>query len=342
MRKLAPGARVIVGHGQMGAGELEDVMLKFTRREADILVSTTIIESGIDIPTANTMIINDADRFGLADLHQLRGRVGRHKHRAYCYLLLPETRTVTPTAKRRLKAIEEFSMLGAGFKIAMRDLEIRGAGNLLGAEQSGHIAAVGYEMYCQLLDRSVRELKNEVVAPPTEIVIDIGASGLLPKAYIPSDARRMEAYRRITLADSMDDLRAVERDMREAYGAPPRAAERLLELAELRVGARDLGVRSILVQSPDVILRTENPAPVAAALAGAEGTVRPLPPKAPGALHEVYFRPPPNFMAPETLLTILRRRLSPERKAQPVGAPGSSQEAERATEGAKSSSDRIR
>jgi transcription-repair coupling factor (superfamily II helicase) len=181
--------------------ELEEVMLKFMRREADILVSTTIIESGIDIPTANTMIIDDADRFGLAELHQLRGRVGRSKHRAYCYLLLPADRAVKEVAQKRLKAIEQYSMLGAGFKIAMRDLEIRGAGNILGAEQSGHIAAVGYEMYCRLLDNAVHQLTNSTdEAPVAHTKVDIGLYGLLPKPYIPADQRRLEAYRRLASA----------------------------------------------------------------------------------------------------------------------------------------------
>jgi transcription-repair coupling factor (superfamily II helicase) len=155
IQQLVPDARILIGHGQMPDGEMEDAMMKFIRHEADILVCTTIIESGLDIPNANTIIINNADRFGLSELHQLRGRVGRWKHRAYCYLLLPPDRPVTPVAAKRLKAIEEYSHLGAGFKIAMRDLEIRGAGNILGPEQSGHIAAVGYEMYCQLLEEAV-------------------------------------------------------------------------------------------------------------------------------------------------------------------------------------------
>ncbi len=169
IRQLVPEARVIVGHGQMKQGELEGVMRKFMNKEADVLVATTIIESGVDIPNANTIFINNADRFGLADLHQLRGRVGRSVRRGYCYFLLPADRTVTPKAAKRLKAIEEFSDLGAGFRIAMRDLEIRGAGNLLGAEQSGHIAAVGYEMYCQLLERAVKRKRQKPdadTAPP--------------------------------------------------------------------------------------------------------------------------------------------------------------------------------
>src|SRR5262245_52473539 len=173
-------------------------MMKFIRREADVLVSTTIIESGLDIPTANTMIIDRADQFGLADLHQLRGRVGRYKHRAYCYLLLPEDRPVTDVAAQRLRAIEQYAMLGAGFKIAMRDLEIRGAGNLLGAEQSGHIAAVGYEMYCHLLEQATHRLKQENYVEPAKTHLELPVAGSLPKSYIASDKFRMEAYRRLS------------------------------------------------------------------------------------------------------------------------------------------------
>ncbi len=319
VRKLAPDARVLVGHGQMSGRELEEVMLKFVRREADILVCTTIIESGIDIPTANTMIINDADRFGLADLHQLRGRVGRHKHRAYCYLLLPVTRTVSKTAKRRLKAIEEFSMLGAGFKIAMRDLEIRGAGNLLGKEQSGHIAAVGYDMYCRLLERSVRELKHEEHRAPSETTIEIGLTGSIPKPYIPSDTRRMEAYRRIAQATTREELEKVERDLTDAYGEPPPTAERLLALAALRIDASALGVRSIVVKTPDVILRCEEPTPVQEALESAPGTLRVIRPggaeRSEDGLTELFFRPPTPYLEPETLLRVLRKRFRRDAEA---------------------------
>ncbi|MBL0926430.1 MAG: transcription-repair coupling factor [Phycisphaerales bacterium] len=323
VQRLAPGARIVIGHGQMPDDELEDVMRRFIGREADILVSTTIIESGIDIPTANTMFINNADHFGLADLHQLRGRVGRYKHRAYCYLLLPSDRPVTDSATRRLRAIEEFSMLGAGFKIAMRDLEIRGAGNLLGAEQSGHIAAVGYDMYCRLLEQAARELRSEPSAQPSETTIDIGATGQLPKVYIPSDTRRLEAYRRIVSAATPEQLAAVVADLSQAYGQPPKPAQRLLELAELRIGAHARGVRSIAVHEQDVILRCDPAAvsAVAAALEGVKGTVRPLSPKPGEKLAEVYFRPPPNFLNPESLLTILRRRFAaPSVMAQPHGA----------------------
>ncbi|MCW5776482.1 MAG: transcription-repair coupling factor, partial [Phycisphaeraceae bacterium] len=312
VRRLAPDARIDVGHGQMPARELEAVMLRFMRRETDVLVCTTIIESGIDIATANTMIINDADRFGLADLHQLRGRVGRSDRRAYCYLLLPVTRTLSETARKRLQAVEQYAMLGAGFKIAMRDLEIRGAGNLLGPEQSGHIAAVGYEMYCRLLERAVHELRNEKPPEPASgTAVEIGVAGTIPRAYIPSDARRLAAYRRIAAASSQAELEAVAGDLASAYGPLPPPARRLLDLAELRVLAAGLGVRGVVVRERDVVFRARDPNPITERLRGAKGTVTPLPPKAHDSLHEVYYRPPEQYLEAETLLRVLRGRLSP-------------------------------
>ena len=311
VRKLAPGARVIYGHGQMNPAELEQVMLKFIHHQADILVSTTIIESGIDIPNANTMVIEDADRFGLSELHQLRGRVGRSKHRAYCYMLLPESRKVTPVAQKRLKALEQFTMLGAGFKISMRDLEIRGAGNILGSEQSGHIATVGYEMYCRLLEQSVRELRHEAPPPSAgRASLEIGIAGLIPKPYIPSDVRRLEAYRRIATAGSREDLNSLRDDLTAAYGQPPESVSRLIELAEIRVACAELGVRSLVLREPDLIFRAESPEPVVGALRGVEGTVRALPPKSGDRYHEVYWRPPASYLAQASLVTVLRTRLS--------------------------------
>jgi len=310
VRALAPEARVVVGHGQMPGAELEQVMLGFVRREADVLVCTTIIESGIDIPTANTMIVADAHRFGLAELHQLRGRVGRSAHRAYCYLLEPEDGVMSDVAKKRLAAIEEYAMLGAGFKIAMRDLEIRGAGNLLGPEQSGHIAAVGYDMYCRLLDRAVKELKNERVAePPSSTTIEIGAAGLIPRAYIPSDRRRLEAYRRLATAESESDLDRFASDLVSAYGKPPKGVDRLIELARVRVAAAGLGVRAITRRESDLIFAARDPGAVAEALEGAEGTVRVLEGSSGSEIAEVYYRPPPSYLEPDTLLPVLRHRL---------------------------------
>ncbi len=310
IRRLVPEARIVVGHGQMQPHELEEVMLRFMRREADILVSTTIIESGIDIPTANTMIILDADRFGLADLHQLRGRVGRYKHRAYCYLMLPVDRPVKEKAQKRLRAIEQYSMLGAGFKIAMRDLEIRGAGNLLGPEQSGHIAAVGYDTYCRLLDEAVKRLKNEKVPEPVSATsIEIGIAGTIPKAYVPSDQRRLEIYRRVASAPTQDELARVRADLVTAYGEPPKAVERLLDLASLRLALAGLGVRTLTIREKDVIFRTPEPGVLALRLRGIQGTVTPLPPKSTDSIAEVYYRPPAPYMEPETLLAVMRKRL---------------------------------
>ena len=277
IRKLVPGARVIIGHGQMAGNDLEKVMHQFMSRKVDILVSTTIIESGIDIPTANTMIINDADRFGLSELHQLRGRVGRSHQRAYCYLLLPEDRTVKEVAQKRLKAIEEYSMLGAGFKIAMRDLEIRGAGNLLGAEQSGHIATVGYEMYCQLLDQTVHQL-TEVGAPEqvTHTSVDIGIFGYIPKAYIPSDVRRIEAYRRFASASTQDQIDQVVEDLTSAYSDPPELVRRLVLRTRIRAAYQAYFVRGVSQRGEDVVFLTASPKRVALALEGAPVELRVL------------------------------------------------------------------
>jgi transcription-repair coupling factor (superfamily II helicase) len=322
VQKLAPQAKIVVGHGQMPSRELERVMLAFTRREADILVSTTIIESGIDIPTANTMIIDNADRFGLADLHQLRGRVGRSRHRGYCYLLLPNDRVVSEVAKKRLKAIEQYAMLGAGFKIAMRDLEIRGAGNLLGAEQSGHIAAVGYEMYCQLLERAVTDLTDETAPEPARTTLEIGVRGMIPPAYIPSDVRRMDAYRRLATAPTAAAVEQVRHDLVEAYGEPPGPVKRLLDLAEARALVAAAGVRAIAIRGSDVVFTCDDAAHVAARLSGSSGTVRALDGEADGAGRaEVYFRPPAEYLRADTLLALLRARFSSVSPAQTAPAP---------------------
>src|SRR5262249_35878317 len=233
LRQIVPEARVVVGHGQMSEHELEDAMLRFLNREADILVATTIIESGLDIPNVNTIFINQADNYGLADLHQLRGRVGRYKHRAYAYLLLDNERGVTPTAARRLKAIEEFTELGAGFKIAMRDLEIRGAGNILGTQQSGHIAAVGYEMYCQLLENAVRKLKNQPLKTHLEVTVELPWPAFLPREYISSQRQRIEVYRRLSRIRRRERLDDFRQELRDRFGPLPEAVEWLLRLAEL-------------------------------------------------------------------------------------------------------------
>jgi transcription-repair coupling factor (superfamily II helicase) len=300
IQQLVPDARILVGHGQMGEGELEDVMLKFIRHEADVLVCTTIIESGLDIPNANTIIINNADRFGLSELHQLRGRVGRWKHRAYCYLLLPADRPVTPVAAKRLKAIEEYSHLGAGFKIAMRDLEIRGAGNILGPEQSGHIATVGYEMYCQLLEEAVRELKNQPKPVQPDAHVDIGISAFILKTYIPGDRQRMDVYRRLTRCTSIEMLGELQQDVTDAFGELPRQAIILFALTELRLLAGLYGIESVIRKPPDVVLTVRDASKAQPALVGAPGTLRVIDEKT------VYLRMPASFNEPETLLMVLK------------------------------------
>jgi transcription-repair coupling factor (superfamily II helicase) len=307
LRRLAPDARIVIGHGQMPPKLLEEVMLQFMRREADILVSTTIIESGIDIPTANTMFINQADHFGLAELHQLRGRVGRYKHRAYCYMLLPPDRTVNEVATKRLKAIENYSMLGAGFKIAMRDLEIRGAGNLLGAEQSGHIAAVGYEMYCVLLEQETKKLRNEPIIEASKCHLELPAPSpgrSIPKRYIASDKHRMEAYRRLTRVDTLAQLDAVVEDLTDAYGKPPAAAQHFIDAMEIRVAASTHRIDKIQLEGPDLIFTTRKPQAVEALFRGAPGRATVLDETT------LYFRPPANYLDdPATLMAVLRKLL---------------------------------
>src|SRR5262245_48295159 len=192
LQGIVPESRIVVGHGQMHEGELEGAMVQFIQRDADILLATTIIESGLDIPNVNTIFINQAENYGLADLHQLRGRVGRYKHRAYAYLLIENSATMTSKASFRLKAIEEFTELGAGFKIALRDLEIRGAGNILGTQQSGYIAAVGYELYCQLLDNAVRRAKQQPLRTPLEVTVDLPWPAFLPRDYVPGQRLKIE------------------------------------------------------------------------------------------------------------------------------------------------------
>jgi transcription-repair coupling factor (superfamily II helicase) len=303
LRKLIPEARVDIGHGQMPEGQLERIMLRFVRREIDVLVCTTIIESGLDIPSANTMIIHDADRFGLAQLHQLRGRVGRYKHRAFCYLLLPQRRTVTPVATKRLKAIEDFSDLGAGFQIAMRDLELRGAGNILGKAQSGHIATVGYELYCQLLESAVHGLRGEAAPVRRDAHIELGIDAYIPRSYVASERQRMEVYRRLARCASHEDLQLLRADLADAFGAVPTAVETMLDLTEARIRAGALGIDSIIRMDPDIIFSVRDFQACERVFEGAAGSVR-LPDD-----HTAYWRPPPAYREMPTLVRVLLKRL---------------------------------
>jgi len=245
IQELVPRARIAVGHGQMAEGELEKVMLKFMHHEADILVATTIIENGLDIPLCNTILINRADRFGLSELYQLRGRVGRSNRRAYAYLLLPSEIELTPIARRRLAALKEFSDLGAGFKIAALDLELRGAGNMLGGEQSGHIEAVGFELYTQMLERAVREMKGEAAAEEVGVQLNLGLNIRIPSDYIAEENQRLRMYKRVAGVETESQLRDVRVELTDRYGKPPTAVKNLLDYAALKLAAMQVGAATI-------------------------------------------------------------------------------------------------
>ncbi len=250
LQALVPDARIVVGHGQMHADDLEEVMTKFVNGDADVLLSTTIIESGLDIPNANTIIIDRADRFGLSELYQLRGRVGRYKHQAFAYLLLPRHARLLTDVRKRISAMKQYASLGSGFKIAMRDLEIRGAGNLLGAEQSGHITAVGFELYCQLLKQSVGALKGEKVKPRVEVRIALdflGDASTLPENYVTEPHHRIEIYRKLAQATDKPALDGLQKELRDRFGPLPSPVEVLLVVGELKILASEKGVTSIEV-----------------------------------------------------------------------------------------------
>ncbi|KAG0506344.1 MAG: Transcription-repair-coupling factor [Candidatus Udaeobacter sp.] len=286
---LCPQARVEIGHGQMDADELEAVMARFIAGKTDVLVCTTIIESGLDIPNANTIIIDRADQFGLADLYQLRGRVGRAEHKAYAYLLLPREMMTVGAARKRISAIKQYSSLGAGFRIAMRDLEIRGAGSILGTAQSGHIITVGFDLYCQLLKQAVAQLKGqktglrldvdvrldfvvtneaEFIAPPTKPIgfpapnaVGIGKAPLperipafIPVAYVSDPAMRIRSYREIAEITSREQLERLRRDWRDRFGAFPPAVDNLFVLVEIKLAAAESGVSRVEVRERKVML----------------------------------------------------------------------------------------
>ena len=273
LRQLVPKARIVVGHGQMDPDQLEDVMARFVSGDADVLLSTTIIESGLDIPNANTIIIDRADRFGLADLYQLRGRVGRAQHKAYAYLFLPRHLMTVGDAKKRVSAIKQYSQLGAGFKIAMRDLEIRGAGNLLGTAQSGHITAVGFDLYCQLLKTAVARMKGEKTGRLVETKLQLDflawsendadeagapltrAGAFLPRAYLPESRWRMDGYRRIAEANTTEDLEKLRNEWRDRHGPWPLPVERLLLATEIKITAAALRIRVVETQEDKLMFQ---------------------------------------------------------------------------------------
>ncbi len=245
IQELAPAARVVVGHGQMGESELERVMLSFMHHEHDVLVATTIIENGLDIPLANTIIVNRADRHGLSELYQLRGRVGRSNRRAYAYLLIPPERELTDIARRRLAALKEFSDLGAGFKIAALDLELRGAGNLLGGEQSGHIEAVGFELYTSMLEEAVSRLKGEEKVERPPVQMSLGIALRIDESYIEEENQRLRMYKRIAGVENEAAVDDVRKELVDRYGPPPASVEHLLEAARLRIECEKIGVAQV-------------------------------------------------------------------------------------------------
>jgi transcription-repair coupling factor (superfamily II helicase) len=278
---LVPDARVDIGHGQMDSDELEEVMARFVAGKIDVLVCTTIIESGLDIPNANTIIIDRADRFGLADLYQLRGRVGRAEHKAYAYLLLPREMMSVGAARKRINAIKQYSSLGAGFRIAMRDLEIRGAGSILGTAQSGHITAIGFDLYCQLLKQAVAQLKGEKaplrlevdvrldfvasneaepmeaqpdgVAKP-ETAPDRRVPAFIPTKYITDTALRIQAYRKLTEITTHEQLDRLRRDWRDRFGQFPIAVENLLLITQVKLAASKKNITRVEVRERKLML----------------------------------------------------------------------------------------
>jgi transcription-repair coupling factor (superfamily II helicase) len=305
---IVPEAKLVIGHGQMNEHELERSMLAFVRREVDVLLATTIIESGLDIPNANTMFIDQADAYGLADLHQLRGRVGRTKVRAYAYLIVDAHKLITPNAQKRLKAIEEFTELGAGFKIAMRDLEIRGAGNILGAEQSGHIAAIGYELYCQLLENAVRQMKHQPPRAAVEVNVDLPWPAFLPRDYVPGQRLRIEVYRRLARLRDPHRLDDFRQELRDRYGPPPEPAEWLLRATEIRLYCVRWQVSAVHRDGPDLVLsyRSRSKADQLAKLS--RGRLKVVDEKS------LYLRLRPEEDSPEATYRLLQAVLNPPRE----------------------------
>ena len=292
LRALVPECTFAVGHGQMTGKQLREIMQTFTSGAVDVLVATTIVENGIDIPSAGTILIDDADRFGLSELHQLRGRVGRGRHKAYCFLLIDRTRPMRDVARARLKALEELTQLGAGFQISMKDLEIRGAGNILGPEQSGHIAAIGYDMYCRLLKQTTERMSMST-APPEELLaeipaavtaeieahaveLELGIRAYLPKEWIPAPDTRLELLRRLNEIDSDQDAEDALEMMRDRYGRIPYEAEALVRQFQLRPGLAELGIRRVLFRDDTYLIGYSDRVALERALAGAKVELRPL------------------------------------------------------------------
>jgi len=258
LREMVPGGRLAIAHGQMDESELEPTMLTFSNGEADILVCTTIIESGLDIPRVNTILIEDSHRFGLGQLYQLRGRVGRAGIQAHAWLFYPKQRTLTETARQRLRAIQEFTQLGSGYQLATRDMEIRGVGNLLGAEQSGQMEAIGFDLYMEMLEESLREIRGQEIPQVDDTQIDLNLTAFIPSDYIPDLDQKMSAYRAIAATKSKQELNQIAAEWSDRYGPIPTAADQLLRVMELKHLAKKLGFSRIKPESKQhVIIETQ-------------------------------------------------------------------------------------
>lgn len=305
LQRIVPEARIRIGHGQMHEDDLEAVMVGFVEHEYDVLLATTIVESGLDIPNANTIFIDEADRYGLADLHQLRGRVGRYKHHAYCYLLVDPGKHVTPNAARRLRAIEEFDQMGAGFAISMRDLEIRGAGNLLGSQQSGHIAAVGYELYCQLLENAVRTLRNQPVKRTLDVEIDLPGKAYLPADYVPDLRAKIDFYRRLARITDFAEIAQLREELKDRFGVPPEPVQRMLAQAELRVDAAVWQVKMVRVDGAYLVFEYALRPRMEQLARLRQGKLRVVDEK------RAYLTVPPQLNTPDKLLALAKSVLRP-------------------------------
>ena len=257
LQKLVPNARIAIGHGQMNEKELEKIIIDFANHEYDILLATTIIENGIDIPNANTMIIHNADKFGLAQLYQLRGRVGRSQRQAYCYCFYTKSKEITKDAVQRLKAIKEFTTLGSGYQIAMRDVEIRGVGNILGTKQHGHMVNVGFDTYCQLLEETVQELQGQAVEKSEPTIVDINVTAYIPDEWVGSAEQKMIEYKRLADVKSDVELDYITEEWKDRFAKPPESVENLIKLIRLRLSATD--VRISLIRETEDNIRIYTP-----------------------------------------------------------------------------------
>ena len=306
LRQIVPEAKLAIAHGQMHEHDLERVMLDFVDRRCDLLLATTIVESGLDIPNANTIFINEADRYGLADLHQLRGRVGRYKHRAYCCLLIDPNKSLSPSAAKRLRAIEEFSDMGAGFAIAMRDLEIRGAGNILGTAQSGHIATVGYELYCSLLENAVRSARQLPPKTSIEVDVDLPGKGYIPRSYVPDMRLKINLYRRLARVSNISELDDFRSELNDRFGTPPPPVQHLLELAQIRIAAHRWRITSIHLEDQYAVMTYASGQHIRQLAAAAGGRLRVVDAKS------AYLPLQKEVASPESILGQLKSLLQSE------------------------------